>query len=184
MPITMTQSVANSNSNNDSTQANAATKDPSVFGKVAVVYGGNSNEHAVSLDSGSAVLKALQSQGIDATHFDPKDQDVTELKNYDRVFNVLHGRGGEDGQLQGLLDWLQIPQTGSGVLASAIGMDKVRTKQLWQGCGLSTAPFAVLNQDTDWQQVVSALGLSKSRLPCNFFARFAAVKTFSLSYLD
>ncbi|HAO59589.1 MAG TPA: D-alanine--D-alanine ligase [Psychrobacter sp.] len=159
MPITMTQSVANSNSNNDSTQVNAATKDPSVFGKVAVVYGGNSNERAVSLDSGSAVLKALQSQGIDATHFDPKDQDVTELKNYDRVFNVLHGRGGEDGQLQGLLDWLQIPQTGSGVLASAIGMDKVRTKQLWQGCGLSTAPFAVLNQDTDWQQVVSALGL-------------------------
>ena len=155
----MTQSVANSNSNNDSTQVNAATKDPSVFGKVAVVYGGNSNERAVSLDSGSAVLKALQSQGIDATHFDPKDQDVTELKNYDRVFNVLHGRGGEDGQLQGLLDWLQIPQTGSGVLASAIGMDKVRTKQLWQGCGLSTAPFAVLNQDTDWQQVVSALGL-------------------------
>ncbi len=159
MPITMTQSVANSNSNNDSTQVNAATKDPSVFGKVAVVYGGNSNERAVSLDSGSAVLKALQSQGVDATHFDPKDQDVTELKNYDRVFNVLHGRGGEDGQLQGLLDWLQIPQTGSGVLASAIGMDKVRTKQLWQGCGLSTAPFAVLNQDTDWQQVVSALGL-------------------------
>lgn len=155
----MTQSVANSNSNNDSTQANAATKDPSFFGKVAVVYGGNSNERAVSLDSGSAVLKALQSQGVDATHFDPKDQDVTELKNYDRVFNVLHGRGGEDGQLQGLLDWLQIPQTGSGVLASAIGMDKVRTKQLWQGCGLSTAPFAVLNQDTDWQQVVSALGL-------------------------
>ncbi len=155
----MTQSVANSNSNNDSTQVNAATKDPSVFGKVAVVYGGNSNERAVSLDSGSAVLKALQSQGVDATHFDPKDQDVTELKNYDRVFNVLHGRGGEDGQLQGLLDWLQIPQTGSGVLASAIGMDKVRTKQLWQGCGLSTAPFAVLNQDTDWQQVVSALGL-------------------------
>ena len=84
----MTQSVANSNSNNDSTQANAATKDPSVFGKGAVVYGGNSNERAVSLDSGSAVLKALQSQGVDATHFDPKDQDVTELKNYDRVFNV------------------------------------------------------------------------------------------------
>lgn len=155
----MTQSVANSNLNNASTKTNTAAKDPSVFGKVAVVYGGNSNERAVSLDSGSAVLKALKAQGVDATHFDPKDQDVTELKNYDRVFNVLHGRGGEDGQLQGLLDWLQIPQTGSGVLASAIGMDKVRTKQLWQGCGLSTAPFAVLNKDTDWQQVVSALGL-------------------------
>jgi len=137
----------------------ASDKDPSVFGKVAVVYGGNSNERAVSLDSGNAVLKALQSQGVEATHFDPKHQDVTELKNYDRVFNVLHGRGGEDGQLQGLLDWLQIPQTGSGVLASAIGMDKVRTKQLWLGCGLSTAPFTVLTKDTDWQQVVSALGL-------------------------
>lgn len=138
---------------------NDLPKDPSVFGKVAVVYGGNSNERAISLDSGNAVLKALQSQGVDATHFDPKEQDVTDLKNYDRVFNVLHGRGGEDGQLQGLLDWLQIPQTGSGVLASAIGMDKVRTKQLWQGCGLSTAPFAVLTKETDWQQIVSALGL-------------------------
>ncbi|WP_313596286.1 D-alanine--D-alanine ligase [Psychrobacter sanguinis] len=161
MPITMTDTV-NSTLNTDffdKVNGLDSDKDPSVFGKVAVVYGGNSNERAVSLDSGNAVLKALQSQGVEATHFDPKDQDVTELKNYDRVFNVLHGRGGEDGQLQGLLDWLQIPQTGSGVLASAIGMDKVRTKQLWLGCGLSTAPFAVLTEDTDWQQVVSALGL-------------------------
>ncbi len=161
MPITMTD-AANSTLDTDfsgKTNSPASDKDPSVFGKVAVVYGGNSNERAVSLDSGNAVLKALQSQGVEASHFDPKDQDVTELKDYDRVFNVLHGRGGEDGQLQGLLDWLQIPQTGSGVLASAIGMDKVRTKQLWLGCGLSTAPFTVLTKDTDWQQVVSALGL-------------------------
>ena len=143
----------------DQTNISHAPKDPSVFGKVAVVCGGTSNEREVSLDSGKAVLKALQAQGVNASQFDPKSQDVTELKNYDRVFNVLHGRGGEDGQLQGLLDWLQIPQTGSGVLASAIGMDKVRTKQLWQGCGLSTAPFVVLTEDTDWQQVVSALGL-------------------------
>lgn len=132
---------------------------PEHFGKVAVVYGGTSNERAVSLDSGTAVLKALKDYGIDAVHFDPKDQSITELTNYDRVFNVLHGRGGEDGQLQGVLQWLNIPQTGSGVFASAIGMDKVRTKQLWSGCGLSTAPFAVLTADTDWQQIVNTLGL-------------------------
>ncbi|WP_227431083.1 D-alanine--D-alanine ligase [Psychrobacter sp. I-STPA6b] len=147
-----------STQNSDSATA-IVSHDPSVFGKVAVVYGGTSNERLVSLDSGSAVLKALQDYGIDAVHFDPKDQDIMSLTQYDRVFNVLHGRGGEDGQLQGVLQWLGIPQTGSGVLASAIGMDKVRTKQLWHGCGLSTAPFTVLTADTDWQQVVNTLGL-------------------------
>ena len=134
-------------------------KNASEFGKVAVVYGGSSNERSVSLDSGAAVLQALQNQGVDATHFDPKHQDITELRQYDRVFNVLHGRGGEDGLLQGVLQWFDIPQTGSGILASALGMDKVRTKQLWQGCGLSTAPFSLLTADTDWQQVVNMLGL-------------------------
>ena len=134
-------------------------QDASEFGKVAVVYGGNSNERSVSLDSGAAVLLALQNQGVDATHFDPKYQEITELLAYDRVFNVLHGRGGEDGVLQGMLQWLDIPQTGSGILASALGMDKVRTKQLWQGCGLATAPFSLLTADTDWQQVVNMLGL-------------------------
>lgn len=133
--------------------------DPSVFGKVAVVCGGHSNEREVSLNSGMAVLTALQAQGVDAEQFDPKHQDITELRQYDRVFNVLHGRGGEDGQLQGLLEWLQIPQTGSGILASALGMDKVRTKQLWQGCGIATAPFAILTEQTDWQQIVNTLGL-------------------------
>ncbi|WP_296245833.1 MULTISPECIES: D-alanine--D-alanine ligase [unclassified Psychrobacter] len=139
--------------------ANSAVKDASQFGKVAVIYGGSSNERSVSLDSGAAVLQALQNQGVDATHFDPKYQDITELRTYDRVFNVLHGRGGEDGLLQGVLQWFNIPQTGSGILASALGMDKVRTKQLWQGCGLSTAPFSLLTADTDWQQVVNMLGL-------------------------
>ncbi len=134
-------------------------KDAAQFGRVAVIYGGSSNERSVSLDSGAAVLQALQNQGVDATHFDPKHQDITELRDYDRVFNVLHGRGGEDGLLQGVLQWFDIPQTGSGVLASALGMDKVRTKQLWQGCGLSTAPFSLLTADTDWQQVVNMLGL-------------------------
>ena len=134
-------------------------RDASIFGKVAVIYGGNSNERSVSLDSGAAVLQALQNQGVDAAHYDPKYQDITELRDYDRAFNVLHGRGGEDGLLQGVLQWLDIPQTGSGVLASALGMDKVRTKQLWQGCGLSTAPFSLLTAATDWQQVVNMLGL-------------------------
>ncbi|WP_227679960.1 D-alanine--D-alanine ligase [Psychrobacter frigidicola] len=134
-------------------------QDASVFGKVAVIYGGSSNERSVSLDSGAAVLQALQNQGVDATHFDPKHQDINELRDYGRAFNVLHGRGGEDGLLQGVLQWLNIPQTGSGILASALGMDKVRTKQLWQGCGLSTAPFSLLTADTDWQQVVNMLGL-------------------------
>ena len=90
-------------------------QDASAFGKVAVVYGGNSNERSVSLDSGAAVLLALQNQGVDATHFDPKHQQISELMAYDRVFNVLHGRGGEDGVLQGMLQWLDIPQTGSGI---------------------------------------------------------------------
>lgn len=139
--------------------ANSKVKDASQFGKVAVICGGSSNERSVSLDSGAAVLQALQNQGVDATHFDPKEQDITELRQYDRVFNVLHGRGGEDGLLQGVLQWFNIPQTGSGILASALGMDKVRTKQLWQGCGLSTAPFSLLTADTDWQQVVNMLGL-------------------------
>src|SRR5690606_12917116 len=106
--------------------APSKVKDASEFGKVAVVYGGSSNERSVSLDSGAAVLQALQNRGVDATHFDPKNQDITELRQYDRVFNVLHGRGGEDGLLQGVLQWFNIPQTGSGILASALGMDKVR----------------------------------------------------------
>ena len=145
--------------NKNSTSLTHSHKDASVFGKVAVVYGGNSNERVISLNSGAAVLKALQSQGVDAIHFDPQDQDITELRNFDRVFNVLHGRGGEDGVLQGVLQWLDIPQTGSGVLASALGMDKVRTKQLWQGCGVPTAPFSLLTADTDWQKIVNELGL-------------------------
>lgn len=137
----------------------ASQSDPSVFGKVAVVYGGSSNEREVSLNSGAAVLKALKSQGVDASHYDPKEHGLDALAQYDRVFNVLHGRGGEDGVLQGVLQWLGIPQTGSGILASALGMDKIRTKQLWQGCGLSTAPFALLTENTDWQQIVNTLGL-------------------------
>lgn len=129
------------------------------LGKVAVVCGGHASERDVSLNSGASVLKALQSKGVDAHHFDPAETDVTALKGFDRVFNCLHGRGGEDGQLQGLLDWLKVPYTGTGVLGSAIGMDKVRTKQLWLGCGLPTMPYEILTKDSDWQAVVDKLGL-------------------------
>ncbi len=129
------------------------------FGKVAVLLGGFSAERDVSLNSGQAVLNALQQQGIDADAFDPAVRSITELTHYDRAFIVLHGRGGEDGQIQGLLEWLNIPYTGSGVLASALGMDKARTKQLWQGCNLPTAPYYLLNSHTDFKQVVDTLGL-------------------------
>jgi D-alanine-D-alanine ligase len=129
------------------------------FGKVAVLFGGNSAEREVSLSSGQAVLQALLAQGINAEAFDPSTRAITEITTYDRAFIVLHGRGGEDGQIQGLLEWLNLPYTGSGVLASALGMNKAKTKQLWQGCGLPTAPYRLLDQDTDFAQVVQELGL-------------------------
>lgn len=129
------------------------------FGKVAVLFGGHSAEREVSLNSGQAVLAALQGQGIDAEGFDPAIRPITDIVQFDRAFIVLHGRGGEDGQIQGLLEWLKVPYTGSGVLASALGMDKSRTKQLWQGVGLPTAPYRLLTADTDFQKVVDELGL-------------------------
>jgi D-alanine-D-alanine ligase len=129
------------------------------FGKVAVLFGGNSGEREVSLNSGQAVLQALLAQGINAEGFDPAVRPITEITAYDRAFIVLHGRGGEDGQIQGLLEWLNLPYTGSGVLASALGMNKAKTKQLWQGCGLPTAPYRLLDQDTDFALVVQELGL-------------------------
>lgn len=117
----------------------------SKFGKVAVMFGGTSAEREVSLKSGAAVLKALQAQGIDAHAFDPKDQPLSDLENqaFDRVFIVLHGRGGEDGTMQGALQLHGIPYTGSGVLGSALAMDKIRCKFLFSAHGLPTAPFRV-----------------------------------------
>jgi D-alanine-D-alanine ligase len=118
------------------------------FGKVAVLMGGKSAEREVSLKSGGMVLAALRKKGVDAHPFDPKDKDLQELlrERFGRVFIALHGRFGEDGTIQGVLEWLGIPYTGSGVLASALAMDKVRTKRLWAAEGLPTAPYAVLDQ--------------------------------------
>lgn len=129
------------------------------FGKVAVVCGGWSAEREVSLNSGKAVLNALLSKNIDAHHFDPKETDISKLRDYDRVFNVLHGTFGEDGSLQGVLDGFQIPYTGCGVLASAIAMDKFRNRLLWQSLGLPNVPYVVLHDDSDFAQIEKEFGL-------------------------
>lgn len=124
-----------------------------------MLLGGKSAEREVSLDSGTAVLEALVRSGVNAEAFDPQERSVTELVNYDRAFIVLHGRGGEDGQIQGALEWLNVPYTGTGVQGSAIGMDKVKTKQVWQGSELPTAPYRIVTKDSDANDIVNALGL-------------------------
>ena len=130
------------------------------FGKVAVLLGGKSAEREVSLKSGGMVLAALRKKGVDAHPFDPKDKDLQDLlrERFARVFIALHGRFGEDGTVQGVLEWLGIPYTGSGVLASALAMDKVRTKRLWLAEGLPTAPYEVLSKDTNLKAVAKRLG--------------------------
>ncbi len=129
------------------------------FGRVAVLFGGNSAEREISLISGQAVLSALQDAGVDAVAFDPAERPVAELVQFDRAFIVLHGRGGEDGSMQGLLELLGVPYTGSGVLASAVGMDKARTKLIWMGSRLPTPEWQTLTANTDFAAVVQALGL-------------------------
>ncbi|MFQ3788266.1 D-alanine--D-alanine ligase [Halomonas sp. A29] len=133
----------------------------SEFGRVVVLYGGNSAEREVSLRSGAAVLAALERSGIDVIGYDPADGGLVGLEALapDRVFIALHGRGGEDGTLQGALELLGIPYTGSGVLASALGMDKQRTKLVWQALGLPTPESLMLTEDADWDGIVAQLGL-------------------------
>ena len=129
------------------------------FGKVAVLFGGTSAEREVSLNSGSRVLAALQGQGIDAHPFDPASQPLDALKGYDRAFIALHGRHGEDGTIQGALEVMHIPYTGSGVLASALAMDKFRTKLMWQAAGLPIPEYALLTADSDFAEIEEQLGL-------------------------
>lgn len=129
------------------------------FGKVAVLFGGTSAEREVSLNSGSRVLAALQGQGIDAHAFDPAEQPLDALKGYDRAFIALHGRHGEDGTIQGALEVMHIPYTGSGVLASALAMDKFRTKLMWQAVGLPIPEYALLKADSDFADIEEELGL-------------------------
>lgn len=131
------------------------------FGKVAVLYGGWAAERPVSLKSGAAVLKALQASGVDAHGIDVGRNIISVLQagKFDRVFNILHGAGGEDGVLQGALEILGLPYTGCGVMASAISMDKLMTKRLWAGAGLPTPAYRVLTADADFDGVVAELGL-------------------------
>jgi D-alanine-D-alanine ligase len=131
------------------------------FGKVAVLLGGDSSEREISLLSGNGVLEALQRRGVDAHAFDPGERPVEDLVSggFDRAWNILHGPGGEDGLIQGALEWLGIPYTGSGVLASALTMDKLKTKRVAGGAGLLVPPYVVLESLEDCRRAVDSLGL-------------------------
>jgi D-alanine-D-alanine ligase len=131
------------------------------FGRVAVLMGGPSAEREISLISGRAVLEALRSRGVDAHPFDPAERELFELKRegFRRVFIALHGRFGEDGTVQGALEVMKIPYTGSGVMASALSMDKWRTKLVWDASGIPTPRFAMVRASTAWDRVIDKLGL-------------------------
>jgi D-alanine-D-alanine ligase len=135
--------------------------DPTRFGRVAVVMGGDSSEREVSLNSGGNVLAALRARGVDATPVDGIAELLAHIQagRCDRVFNILHGRGGEDGVLQGALEALGVPYTGSGVLGSALTMDKVRTKRVWQALAIPTPAFAVLSRGSDVAAAIAEVGL-------------------------
>lgn len=135
--------------------------DPKDFGRVAVLLGGTSSEREISLKSGNACLAALTKLGVDAHPFDPKDTPIAELtaRKFARVFIALHGPGGEDGTLQGALEFLGLPYTGSGVMGSAIGMDKLRTKRLASAVGIPTAEYLLLRGPQDLETVIERLGL-------------------------
>ncbi|MCX2890042.1 D-alanine--D-alanine ligase [Pseudomonas sp. LB-090624] len=137
-----------------------STLDVTAFGRVAVLYGGKSAEREVSLKSGAAVIDALTKAGVDVVAIDVGDDLLERLQSekIDRAFIILHGRGGEDGSMQGLLECLGIPYTGSGILASALAMDKLRTKQVWQSLGIPTPRHAVLASENDCLQASTELG--------------------------
>ncbi|MEW5620996.1 D-alanine--D-alanine ligase [Pseudomonas putida] len=137
-----------------------STLDVKAFGRVAVLYGGKSAEREVSLKSGAAVIDALSTAGVDVVPIDVGDDLLARLQSekIDRAFIILHGRGGEDGSMQGLLECLGIPYTGSGILASALAMDKLRTKQVWQSLGIPTPRHAVLASESDCLQASTELG--------------------------
>jgi D-alanine-D-alanine ligase len=139
------------------------------FGKVAVLLGGRSSEREISLMSGNGVLKALRAKGVDAHPFDPGERDVLELRRegFERCFIALHGRGGEDGTVQGALEMLGLPYTGSGVMGSAIAMDKWRTKMIWLANALPTPRYRILAAADDWDAVARELGLPLIVKPAN-----------------
>lgn len=157
----MSKVDATLNSWGDRVKSSLAGLDAKSFGRVGVLLGGKSGEREISLMSGNGVLEALRSKGVDAHSFDTGLRCPTELanENFDRIFISLHGRFGEDGTIQGLLDLLGLPYTGSGVLASALAIDKIVTKQVWISNGLSTPEFEELTANSDWNAVAQHLGL-------------------------
>jgi D-alanine-D-alanine ligase len=156
------------------------------FGKVAVLLGGRSAEREVSLKSGSMVLAALLKKGVDAHPFDPAERPLEALisEGFDRVFVALHGRYGEDGTLQGVLELAGIPYTGSGVMASALAMDKWRTKLLWRACGVSTPPCEILHADTDFAGVAERLGLPLMVKPASEGSSIGMSKVRSVALME
>lgn len=155
------------------------------LGRVGVLFGGRSGEREISLMSGSGVLEALLTKGVDAHAFDPGLRCPTELaaEKFDRVFISLHGRYGEDGTIQGLLELLNLPYTGSGVLASALSIDKIATKQIWLSNGLSTPEFEELTANSDWEAVVKHLGLPLIVKPANEGSSLGLTKVKSVDEL-
>ena len=139
------------------------------FGRVAVLMGGRSAERDISLMSGKGVLQALRARGVDAYAFDPAERDLGDLRRegFSRCFIALHGRGGEDGTIQGALEMLGLPYTGSGVMGSAIAMDKWRTKMIWLANGLPTPRYRILRAGDDWDAVAAELGLPLIVKPAN-----------------
>ena len=155
--------------------------DPRRFGRVAVAYGGTSAEREVSLDSGRNVLEALRARGVDAHPVDgiPALLDALRAGHYARVFNILHGRGGEDGMLQGALDALRVPYTGSGILGSALAMDKVRTKQVWQALGLPTPRYVGWRPGEDLGAAIATIGYPAIVKPSHEGSSLGITRVFS-----
>ena len=155
------------------------------FGKVAVLMGGPSAEREISLISGKAVLAALQGKGVDAHAFDPAEREIFDLKRdaFERVFIALHGRFGEDGTVQGALEVLRIPYTGSGVMGSALAMDKWRTKLVWDASGIPTPRFAMVTAATAWEKVAELLGLPLIVKPAREGSTIGLTKVESLGAL-
>jgi len=148
------------NRDGDAAEKGVNISDASAFGRVAVIYGGLSSEREVSLQTGGAVLEALQASGVDALSWDPAERPLGELveAGIDRVWVALHGPGGEDGKLQGALEWLGLPYTGSGVLASALAMDKLRSKHVFAANGIATPDYAVVTSLADARLAADRLG--------------------------
>ena len=160
--------------------------EPETFGRVAVLLGGTSSEREVSLQSGNAVFDALRSRGVDAHLWDPASSDLTEFAaaEFDRVWNALHGPGGEDGVVQGALEWVGVPYTGSGVLASALAMDKVRSKRLFEYAGIPTPAYRIVGNVNEARAAAEELGYPLVFKPSGQGSSIGMSKVFDVKEID